>query len=252
MRALHRLTVAEARLFLRDPVSVLFGVLFPAALLLGLGAVPALREPAEEFGGASFVEAWAPAALALGLGIIAVQQIPVVVATYRERGVLRRMSTTPVPPAAMLAAQLLVALAAAVVAGALVVVSAWLLLDVPLPARPLAFASAFVAGFAALLALGVLIAAVAPSVRVATGTATVAYVVTMFAGGVFLPSFLLPDALVRVGAHVPPGVPALLGTWSGASATGGAAGFPLAVQIGTMAALAVVAGGAAARLFRWE
>lgn len=253
MPALFRLTVAETRLFLRDPVSVGLGVLFPAALLLGLGAVPALREPAEEFGGVPFVEAWAPAALALGLGIIALQQIPVVVATYRERGVLRRMSTTPVHPAAMLAAQLLVALGAAVLAGVLVVVSAWLLLDVPLPRQPLAFAAAFVVGFGALLALGMLIAAVAPTLRLATGLSTLAYVAAMFAGGVFLPQFLMPDLLVRVSAYVPPGVQALLDTWAGVATTSGdGTSPPLLLQVGIMALLAVVAGGAAARLFRWE
>ncbi|MFC8190681.1 ABC transporter permease [Cellulomonas sp. NPDC057328] len=251
MNALYRLTVAETRLFLRDPISVVFGVLFPALLLLGLGSIPALREPADEFGGVPFVEAWAPAALALGLGILALQQIPVAVATSRERGVLRRMSTTPVHPGAMLAAQLLVALAAAVVAGALVLLSAWLVLDVPLPRQPLAFAASFVAGFGALLAVGVLVAAVAPSLRLATGLSTLAYVVAMFAGGVFLPAFLLPDALVRLSAYVPPGVQGLLGTWSGAAADAGS-GPPLLLQVGIMAALAVVVGAAAARLFRWE
>lgn len=249
MRALHRLTAAETWLFLRDPVSVGFGVLFPAVLLLALGAIPALREPAEEFGGVPFVQAWAPAALALGLGIIALQQIPVVVATYRERGILRRMSTTPVHPAAMLAAQLLVALGAAVVAGLLVVVSAWLVLDVPLPQQPLAFAGAFVAGFGALLAVGTLIAAVAPTLRLATALATLAYVAAMFVGGVFLPEFLMPDLLVRISGYVPPGVQALLDTWSGAAAGDGPA---LLLRVAIMAALAVVVGGAAARLFRWE
>lgn len=251
MAALYRLTVAETRLFLRDPVAVGIGMLFPAVLLLGLGAIPALREPAEEFGGASFVAAWAPAALALGLGVIALQQIPVVVATYRERGVLRRMSTTPVHPTALLAAQLLVALGAAVVAGALVVVSAWLVLGVPLPERPLAFAASFVVGFGALLAVGVLVAAVAPTVRIATGLASLAFVATMFAGGVFLPAFLLPDALVRLSAYVPPGVQGLLETWTGAAAAAGS-GPPLLLQVGIMAALAAVVGGAAATLFRWE
>ncbi|GIG40655.1 ABC transporter permease [Cellulomonas phragmiteti] len=250
MTALHRLTVAETRLFLRDPVSVIFGVLFPTALLLGLGAIPALREPADEFGGVSFVEAWAPAALALGLGIIALQQIPVAMATYRERGVLRRMSTTPVHPGAMLASQLLVALGAAVVAGLLVVLSAWAVLGVPLPQQPLLFAAVFVVGFGALLAVGTLIAAVAATLRLATGLATLAYVVAMFAGGVFLPQFLLPDALVRLSAYVPPGVPTLLDTWSGAPAAAG--GLPVMLQVAIMAVLAVAVGGAAAKLFRWE
>lgn len=254
MSTLTTLTVAETKLFLRDPMSSIFGLLFPTLLLLGLGAIPVLREPAEEFGGTSFVVAWAPAALVLGLGIIGLQQIPVVIATYRERGILRRMSTTPVHPAKVLAAQLIVALGGAILSALLLIFSSWLLLGVPLPQNPVWFALAFVTGFAALLAIGVLIAAVAPTVRFATGLATVAYIAAMIAGGVYLPRFLLPDFLVQVGAYVPPGVQALLDTWAGsqAAAADAVATPPLILQVGILATIAVVVGGAAAKMFRWE
>ncbi|ROO51137.1 ABC-2 type transport system permease protein [Micromonospora sp. Llam0] len=251
MSALRKLTVAEAKLFLREPMAVVFGVLFPTAILLGLGAVPALRQPSPEFGGVRFVELWAPSALVLGLGIVGLQHIPVAVAGYRERGILRRMSTTPVHPGTVLAAQLIVALAAAVVAAVLLIVSAWLVLDVPLPRRPVGFAAAFLLGFGAILAIGMLIAAVAPTARVANGLATVVYMVTMFAGGVFLPRFLLPDFLMRLGDYTPPGAQSLLVGWSG-DAVAGAAGSAQLLRLGIMALIAVAAGGAAAKLFRWE
>jgi ABC-2 type transport system permease protein len=255
--ALYKLTVAETRLFLREPMSVAFGILFPTALLLGMGAIPALREPSAEFDGVRFVDSWAPTALVLSLGIVGLQHIPQAVATYRERGILRRMSTTPVHPRTVLAAQLLVALAATVLAAVLLIVSARLLLDVPLPRRPLWFVAAFLIGLGALLALGMLIAAVASTSRLATGLATLAYLVTMFAGGVFLPRFLMPDVLVQLGAYTPPGVQALLDSWAGGAAAAAAVGAgtaspPLSLQLGILAVVAVVAGGAAAKLFRWE
>lgn len=256
MSALYRLTVAEAKLFLREPMAVGFGVLFPAALLLGLGAIPALREPSEEFGGARFVDFWAPTALVLGLGIVGLQHIPVAVATYRERGILRRMSTTPVHPGKVLAAQLIVALTAVVTAAVLLIVSAWLLLDVPLPQRPLWFAAAFLLGISAVLAIGMLIASVAATSRIATGLATLAYMVAMLAGGVFLPRFLMPEFLVRMGDFTPPGVQTLLDSWSGDTATavvtGGSSSSEMLLRLGIMALFTVVAGGAAAKLFRWE
>lgn len=257
MSTLRTLIGAEARLFLREPMSVGFGVLFPTVIMLVLGAIPALREPSPEFGNLRFVELWAPTSLVMGLGIVGLQHIPAVVAQYREAGVLRRMSTTPVHPAALLAAQLVVAAAAIVVSASLVILSAWLVLDVPLPRHPLPFLLAFVLGFGAMLALGMLIAALAPNARTATGLATIAYMVTMFAGGLFLPRFLMPEFLVRMGEYTPPGVQALTDAWSGheglSVALGiEAAGAPQAWQLAIMALLAVVAGGAAAKLFRWE
>lgn len=253
MPALFTLTVAEAKLFLREPMAVVFGVLFPTAILLALGAVPALREPSPEFGGVRFVELWAPSALVLGIGIVGLQHIPGVVAGYRERGILRRMSTTPVHPGTVLLAQLIVALVAAVAAAVLLIVSARLLLDVPLPRHPFRFAVAFLLGFGAILAIGMLIAAVAPTSRVANGLAMVVYLVTMFAGGVFLPRFLLPDLLRRLGEFTPPGVQSLLHGWSGdAAAPAGTAGSAQLLQLAIMALVAVAAGGAAAKLFRWQ
>jgi ABC-2 type transport system permease protein len=257
MSTLWKTTVVEGKLFLREPMSVLFGVLFPTVILLVLGAVPALREPSEDFDGARFVEFWAPTALVIGLAILGLQHIPGVVAGYRQNGILRRMSTTPVNPVQLLVAQLIIVLTAATAAAVLLIVTAWLVLDVPLPDQPVGFAAAFLVGYAAVLAIGMLIAAVAPNERAANGLAIFAFMMVMFAGGVYLPRFLMPEFLIRLGDYTPPGVQALLETWSGdaaVTATVGAeaGGAPQLVQLGIMALVAVAAGGAAAKLFRWE
>ncbi|HEX6685241.1 MAG TPA: ABC transporter permease, partial [Candidatus Limnocylindrales bacterium] len=210
MSALLKTTVVEGKLFLREPMASIFALLFPTALLLLLGAVPALREPSAEYQGARFVDAWAPTALVMGLAVLGLQYIPGVIATYRENGILRRMSTTPVHPASVLVAQLIVALSAAVASAALLILTSWLVLDVPLPRNPIGFAVAFLVGFAALLGVGLLVAALAPNARAANGISLLVFMLVMFAGGVYLPRFLMPDFLVRMGDYTPPGVQALL------------------------------------------
>jgi ABC-2 type transport system permease protein len=244
--ALPKLIAVESRLMLREPTALIFGIAFPTVLLLGLGALPILREPSPEFGGVRFVDYWAPTALILGLGIIGLQQIPTMVAAYREKGILRRMSTTPVSPGAVLLAQLVVAFATGAVTAAVLIASARLVLDVPTPQHPGWFAVAFTVGYASLLAIGMLIAAVVPTVRLANGFAMLAYMVTMLLGGVFLPRFFFPDALARMGEYTPPGVQALLDAWSGET------GPPELAQLGTMVVIAIIAGAVAARFFRWE
>ncbi|HEY8454538.1 MAG TPA: ABC transporter permease [Actinopolymorphaceae bacterium] len=255
MSALVKTTVVEAKLLLREPIALWFGILFPTVLLLGMGAIPALREPSAAFGGARFVDFWTPTALVMSLAVLGLQHIPTVVSTYRENGVLRRMATTPVHPATLLAAQLLVVLAASVVSAGLLMVSSWLLLDVPLPRDGLWFALAFVVGFTALLAIGLLVAATAPNPRAAGGLAVVAFMLVMLVGGVYVPRFLLPDFLVSLGNYAPPGVQALLDAWLGSDSPAAAidpAGPPMLVRLGIMALIAVTAGLVAARLFRWK
>lgn len=106
MNTLAKLTWTEAKLFLRDPSAVAFGLLFPTVLLLGLGAIPAMREPSPDLGGFRFVDVWAPTALVFIIVLIGAQHVPILIATYRERGILRRLSTTPLHPGYVLLAQL--------------------------------------------------------------------------------------------------------------------------------------------------
>ncbi|MEU8299400.1 ABC transporter permease [Micromonospora sp. NPDC048909] len=244
MHAFRQILRIETRLYLRDLPTLLTTVGLPTLILVVLGLIPALRKPDPNFDGQTFVSYFAPSLLVVTLAMVAVNVLPAVLATYRERGVLRRLATTPASPAALLAAQLVLALAGILVSALLVILVARLAFGVPLPRHPLGFTVAFVLGTAALLALGLLIAAVARTSKAAQALAVPLFLVTMFFGGVYLPRFLLPDFLARIGDYTPPGVQALLDAWTGTP--------PRPLHLAIMAVVAVVAGGTAAKLFRWE
>ncbi len=244
MSALGKLIQIETRLFLRDPMSFTIGLLLPTVVLIGLGAVPMLREPSEDMGGQRFIDYFAPSTIVMAVGVIGLTNLPAVLAAYREQGVLRRMRTTPVHPVKLLVAQLVVNIGASLASVLLVIVAGRLVFDVPLPQHPLGFAIAFILGITAVFALGMLVAAVAPTARAASGLSTVLFMAAMFFGGVYLPRFLLPDAISRIGDYVPPGVQSLLDAWTGTA--------PAVIPLVVMAATAVVAGALAARIFKWE
>ncbi|RRS00511.1 ABC transporter permease [Glycomyces terrestris] len=244
MSSFMKLVQAEARLFVRDTTALVVGLLLPAVILLGLGAVPMLREPSPEMGGIRFIDYFAPSMIVMSVGVVGLTNLPTVMAGYRERGVLRRMRTTPVHPAKLLSAQLVVNVGAALVSSLLVIVAGRIAYGVPLPESPLWFALAFVLGITAVFALGMLVAATAATSRAASGIASVLFMSTMFFGGVYLPRFMLPDAVARIGDFVPPGVQTLLDSWNGET--------PAALPLLVMAATALAAGTASARIFKWE
>lgn len=244
MSALTTLARTETKLFLREPFTVALGVLLPAVVLAGLGSVPALREPSEMFGGLRFLDYFAASLLAVSVAALGLQNLPVGLATYRERGVLRRLSATPLRPSAVLFVQLLINVVSAAAGAVLMVVVAVLVFDVPFPRHPLGFVVAFVIGTSAVFALGLTVAAFAPRARLATGIGTLAFMLTQFFAGVYLPKFLLPEVVVTIGEYVPPGVGALTDAWTGDG--------PEPVQLVVMAVIALVATGVAARFFRWE
>lgn len=244
MKGFGKILVVETKLYLRDYGTVFFTLALPAIVLAVLGAIPALRQPDDLFGGQSFIAYFTPSLLVMTIATVGVSALPTVLATYRERGVLRRLGTTPASPASLLAAQLVLNLAVAVVSAVLLIVIARLAFDVPLPEHLPGFVVAFVLGTAALFALGLLVAAVSRSTRMATGLVTVVFMLTMFFGGAYLPRFLLPNFLARMGEFLPPGVQGLADAWAGSA--------PQAAQLAIMAAVALVSGAVAAKIFRWE
>jgi ABC-2 type transport system permease protein len=235
---------AETRLFLRDPVTVVLAVALPSLILAALGAVPALREPSDLFGGLRFTDYFAPSLLAVSIAVLGLQNLPTGLATYREKGVLRRFSATPVNPAAVLVVQLVINLVTAAAATVLMLAVAVFVYDVPAPRHPIGFVLTFLLGTSAVFAIGLTIAALAPRARLATGIGTVTFMLTQFFSGVYLPKFLLPDVVVRIGEFVPPGTGAFQAAWTGDG--------PAPSQLVVMAVIAVTATAVAARFFRWE
>jgi ABC-2 type transport system permease protein len=246
MSALSRLTRTELMLFLREPMGVFFAVAFPAILVGILGSVPGFRKPDPGLGGLRVIDLYVPIALALTLAMVALQVTPAALAGYRERGVLRRMSTTPVPPAFLLVAQVATSLLMAVVAGALVLGVGRFAFHVALPRQLAGYLVAFVLAAAALFAIGLFVAAVAPSGRSGNAIGTIVFFPVMFFAGLWVPREAMPAALRRVADLSPLGAgehalhDAAVGLW------------PHAGQLAVLVGYVVVFGVAAARMFRWE
>ncbi|MFD0852272.1 ABC transporter permease, partial [Actinomadura adrarensis] len=97
----------EFRLFTREPGALFWIVVFPTALLVIIGLVPPFREPNPDIGGRRVVDLYVPIVVLLSVVVAGIQTMPTVLSTYREQGILRRLSVTPAQPRSLLAAQLI-------------------------------------------------------------------------------------------------------------------------------------------------
>jgi ABC-2 type transport system permease protein len=234
MRAFWRLTTTELKLFTREPLAIFFILAFPLILLWLNGS------QGGEMG------RLLPGYVALVLATVGLTQLPGVLATYRERGILRRLATTPVPPATVLGAQLVVHLAASTIGVALLVAVAAAFYDVALPRAVPAAILVYLAGALALYALGFVVAALAPNARAANAIGFVVYFPMIFLCGAVIPREALSSSMRRIGELLPlgPVVTALRDAWSGA-------GVP-ALTLAALAAMIAVATVVGIGLFRWE
>ncbi|MGK3203256.1 ABC transporter permease [Amycolatopsis sp. MEPSY49] len=247
MTVLTKLTAAEAKVFLRDPGAPAIVVGIPLALLLVFGLLPGANEPDPKYGGHSaLATVIAPMAVTILLAMLALTHFPNVMGTYREKGLLKRLSASPVSPSRLLTAQLLVNLAAAVVVVLLIAGVGGLVLGIPLPANPAGFLISIVLGALSLFSVGLLIAALAPTGRAAGGIGSAVFFPMLALGGVWVPKEQLPVALQHVADVLPLGstLNALRATWAGDA--------PELLQLGAMAVFAVGCTTIAARVFRWE
>jgi len=250
LRVLAKLTVMEGRLYLREPAVVFFGLFFPSFLLLALGLLMPWADESFDvtdpvLSQVTAITGYVPIVLALAIGTVAYTTFPPTMGTYREKGVLRRLSTTPLPPSRLLVAQLLVNLAMLLAAASLAVLGGALVLGVGMPADVGVTVLAFVVGAAASMAVGALLAALVPTAGVATGAGMVVYMSSLFFAGVWFPLPLMPDVVQTISRFTP------LGAASQALAAGWYEGRFPGVELLIMVAWTVVLVPVAGRVFRW-
>ena len=246
MSAATAVLKAELRLFLREPFSLFWIIAFPSILLTILGLIPSFREPDPDLHGDRVIDVYVPVSVLLAMIMAGLMALPPVLATYRERGILRRMSTTPVRPAALLAAQIVLHFAAALLSASLAVAAGRLAFGVDLPRHPAGYLLALLLGALGALALGSAITAVTPTAKATNVLATVAFFPTMFLAGVWIPVQAMPEPLRHAVEYSP------FGATSQALNDAAAGTWPDWTHLGVTAAWTVALIAAAARWFRWQ
>jgi ABC-2 type transport system permease protein len=237
----------EARLlYLREPSITLWVVLFPTVLLVILGLIPSFRETSADLGGRRVIDLYVPIAVLLALIMAGLQAMPPILTGYRERGILRRMSTTPIRPASLLVSQLVLLGGGALFSAVLAVAVGRIAFDVPLPRQLGGYVLALVLAAATAMSLGLLLSAVSRNEKMSQALGAMTLFPSMFTAGVWLPVQTMPDVLRRIVECTP------LGAASQALDEAAKGGFPGWAHLGVMALWTVLLTAGAARWFRWE
>ena len=245
LHALTTTTWVELKLFLREPGAAFFTLILPV-LLLVLNGSGGSNERQADLGGAGAIDVLVPGYIALVIATFAMTNLPGLLATYRERGVLRRLQATPVRPSTILFAQLLVQALVATLGLAVLVVVGTTAFDLRAPQAPAAVVTAYVVAVGGFTALGFLLAAVLPTARSTAAVSFALYLPMIFLSGAIVPYEMLPDWAQRVSGFLPLTYvvdalrePWTAGTWDVAALT------VLLVMVAVGTALS-------SRVFRWS
>lgn len=203
MRTLITLTRTELRLLTREWAAMLFAFAFPALMLVVLAGVFGDLPDPEGFGAAIPSEYYVASYIAIPLGALALVGLPVMLASYRERDVLRRFAAFGVPAGAVVAAQAVVSALLVLAGAAVVLLVAAPTYGIPTPADPMMVVAGFALGTVTMLAIGVALGLAASTARAAQAIGLLAFFPMWLLGGGGPPQRVMSGAMVSVADVLP-------------------------------------------------
>jgi ABC-2 type transport system permease protein len=237
--AVGRLVQAELKLMTRDPLVLTFVFAFPIVTMLIIGGAFG-TQPDRAFDFVNPAHWYVASYLTVVIGATGLVMLPVHLASYRERGVLRRFAAAGFPRWSFPISQLIVGLLTTAVSCALLLVVAAPVYGIPPLHAWWRVTAAVALGSVAFVSIGVLLGSVLPSARAAQAVGLL----------IFFPSFLLgaggppPHVMGSVVRQVAGPLPLTLLTnavrepWLG---IGSATGSLVAIAVLAMAATALAA-----------
>jgi ABC-2 type transport system permease protein len=205
MRAVRALSWIELKLFLREPITVVFTLALPPIVLYVLAEVFGnTPDPGGQvYRGVGPITFYTPAYVGLVIASLGLIGLPVHLAAYRERGVLRRFRAARMPVRALLVSQLFVLLTGTLAGAAIIITLARTTYDIDWPRSWLGVVFATLVGALSFAALGAIIGLAMPTARAAQGVGVLLWFVMMMVSGSGPPPEVLGSTLGRVGDVMP-------------------------------------------------
>ena len=222
MNRFLQFTWLETKLYFRAFYSPFFAIAFPIMLLLLFGSIFG-NTPDEFFGGFGAADFTTATAIGIVIVVNGIMSLPISLASYRSRKILKRFRATPASPGLLLSAQVVVNFV-------------------------MTIAGAVVLTVLSIFSIGLVIASLAPSEKAANIIGNLVYFPMLFLSGSTLPAQMFPEGLRKVTQFFPltHGVTLIKGVWLGGSFVD----FP--TELIVLASTAVVFTAIAGLTFRWE
>lgn len=248
MRGLWRLICIEIKIFFREPLGAFGTVVAPVLVLVLFGRIGTYVVPRAQAAATNFFKIDVPVFVAILIAINAVVSLVAIVSIYRESGILKRLSTTPLRPQTILSAHVIVklVLTAATLALTLLFANESLLTDTGIPLAR--FTVAVLIATASILSIGFVIASLVKTARFAQPISSILLYPMVAVSGLFVPLAAFSPTFRGIARVLPMtyAVSLLQGIWKGN---------PWSAHVGDIGALFIVfviCTALSTRIFRWE
>lgn len=247
MKAFKALFRSEFKLCLRDMNIPFFGIGMPIIVVLIIGLVNGGASAAQ---GASVgvMEQSFGAFAAIAICATGLMGLPLQVADYRHRKILKRFMVTPVSPGLLLFVQMLVNLMMSVISLVLIYIICAAFWGYGMAGSVGWFALAYLLVLFAMYSIGMMLASVAPNMKTANLMCTLVYFPMLFFSGATIPYEIMPKAAQSVMDVLPltQGIKLMKAASLGMPAENAI------VAVAVLVPVAVVCLVLSVKLFKWE
>ncbi len=247
MRAFRTMFATEMKLVIRGMDMVIFGIIMPLAVMIILGIVYG-EKPAFEGAGYTFFSQSFGAVAAIAICASGVMGLPIIVADYRNKKILKRFKVTPISPLMLLLVHVMVYAVISLLSLVLLFLVGRIFFGLELVGAWYLFLGTYLLVLLSMFSLGMMVGAVSPNIKTSNLLCSLLYFPMLIFSGTTLPYEVMPKALQRVADIMPltQGIKLMKAAAFGLPA--GDVRLPLLVMI----ALAAVCTAASIRFFRWE
>jgi ABC-2 type transport system permease protein len=197
---IYRLFRVELQILLREPAAVFFSLLFPAILAV---ITDAAFGHEHAVGGYSVADVNVASILAIALANIGVMSVPIVIAEYKDRAILKRYHTSPISMGWLLAVLAAISLIIFVAAAFLVILVTKIGFGLHLGGSLLAVLGLSLFAGVAFTAVGFMLGGWLRSPRTAQAVGSLLFFPVIFLSGAIIPVSRFPHALQTVSHAIP-------------------------------------------------
>ena len=220
MNRIITISIIEFKLLTRNFLSIFFALIFPVMMLLLFGSIYG-NEPSAYFGGYGSMDVSVPGYIGIILSVTGLMTLPMTIAQYRERKILKRFAATPINPVELLISQIIGNFVLTLISMLLLIVVAKIVFDLHFMGNLFIAAGVCLLITLCIFSIGLLIAAVSPNSKAATAIAYIVYFPMLFLSGATMPLEMMPKGILFVSKALPLtyGVDLFKGVWLGKSIT---------------------------------
>lgn len=248
MRSILKMTWMEAKLFLREPVSAFFTLVFPLMMLFIFGTIYGSQPVPGTSNTREAIGALIPAFTGMIIGISGLMPITITMATYRENGILRRLRTTPLNPLWIMAAQVAVIFTMTLLGMLLLMAAGILVYHIEVKANMFSLLGGFSIGCLGFCGIGFILAGILPNARSAQIVAMLLLYPMLIFSGAAWPRELMPAGVQKFSAFIPLThvVNLLHKLWDGQPWSS------VVLEVGVLLGMLALGAWVSVKLFRWE